>query len=84
MDNPLTDVSPMNYDVYNFGAFLLEQLSGWKAIDQSQQIRKPLLLTKVKPYLEDQCEIFRILDKHVEGRYSKDSLQGCKAAKLTL
>ena len=58
-------------DVYSFGVVLLETLSSRRAVD-----RAPCIVEWAKPNLATKSRIFRVMDKHLEGRYS---LEGARS-----
>ncbi|KAL3824154.1 hypothetical protein ACJIZ3_020183 [Penstemon smallii] len=56
-------------DVYSFGVFLLELLSGRRAVDKTKVGVEQNLVDWAKPYMGDKRRLFRIMDTKLEGQY---------------
>ncbi|KAI3823176.1 hypothetical protein L1987_04608 [Smallanthus sonchifolius] len=73
----------MNNDVYSFGVVLLELLSGRRAIDDERAGGvEETLVEWVKPFLNENRGVFRIMDTQLGGRYSKKGAQAVAALAL--
>ncbi|KAF5819953.1 putative protein kinase RLK-Pelle-RLCK-VIIa-2 family [Helianthus annuus] len=73
----------INNDVYSFGVVLLELLSGRRAIaDERAGGVEETLVEWVKPFLNENRGVFRIMDTRLGGRYSKKGAQAVAALAL--
>ncbi|KAL8227284.1 hypothetical protein R6Q57_017116 [Mikania cordata] len=70
-----------NNDVYSFGVVLLELLSGRRAIADERGVEETLV-DWVKPFLNENRGVFRIMDTRLGGRYSKKGAQAVAALAL--
>ncbi|GFP95592.1 protein kinase 2b chloroplastic [Phtheirospermum japonicum] len=57
------------YDVYSFGVFLLELLSGRRVIDKNRGPKEENLADWAESYLREEKNIFQIMDCRLEGHY---------------
>lgn len=65
-----------NNDVYSFGVVLLELLSGRRAIDDERAGGvEETLVEWVRPFLNENRGVFRIMDTRLGGRYPKKGAQ---------
>ncbi|XP_076918281.1 putative serine/threonine-protein kinase PBL3 [Bidens hawaiensis] len=72
-----------NNDVYSFGVVLLELLSGRRAIaDERAGGVEETLVEWVKPFLNENRGVFRIMDTRLGGRYSKKGAQAVASLAL--
>lgn len=62
-------------DVYAFGVFLLEVLTGRRALDREKPPREQHLVEWAKPYLADKRKLHRIIDSRLQGQYSMNGAQ---------
>ncbi|KAJ4715841.1 Protein kinase [Melia azedarach] len=69
-------------DVYSFGVFLLEMISGRRALDINRPMKEQNLVDWAKPFLCKEKKLFRVMDTKLEGQYSYESAQ--KIAQLVL
>ncbi|KAL2333408.1 hypothetical protein Fmac_014621 [Flemingia macrophylla] len=56
--------------VYSFGVFLLELMSGRRALDLNRPISERNLVQWARPFLPDKREIPRLMDARMAGQYS--------------
>ncbi|KAK4561968.1 hypothetical protein RGQ29_004713 [Quercus rubra] len=56
-------------DVYGFGVFLVEILTGLRALDTNRPSGKRNLVDWVKPYLSERRKLKQIMDSRLEGKY---------------
>ncbi|KAL0562227.1 hypothetical protein IC582_002679 [Cucumis melo] len=59
-------------DVFSFGVFLLELLTGRRAIDNSRPSREQNLVTWGRHLLKDNHKLEKIIDPRLEGEYSNE------------
>lgn len=69
-------------DVYCFGVFLLEMLTGLRALDYKRPSGQRWLVDWVKPMLSEEGKLKSIMDVKMEGQYSSEA--ELQAAQLTL
>ncbi|XP_031265632.1 LOW QUALITY PROTEIN: serine/threonine-protein kinase PCRK2-like [Pistacia vera] len=61
-------------DVWSYGIFLCELITGRGPVDRNRPKSEQKLLEWVKPYLSDAKKIQQILDPRLEGKYSLNSV----------
>ncbi|GLU11108.1 hypothetical protein SLE2022_278770 [Rubroshorea leprosula] len=57
-------------DVYSFGVVLLEMLTGRRSMDKNRPNGEHNLVEWARPYLGEKRRFYRLLDPHLEGRFS--------------
>uniref|UniRef100_A0A7N0V7W1 non-specific serine/threonine protein kinase n=1 Tax=Kalanchoe fedtschenkoi TaxID=63787 RepID=A0A7N0V7W1_KALFE len=58
-------------DIYSFGVFLIELLSGRRALDKSRSVPEQNLADWARPHLGDKRKLYKIMDAKLEGHYPK-------------
>ncbi|KAL1535372.1 putative serine/threonine-protein kinase PBL3 [Salvia divinorum] len=71
-----------SFDVYGFGAVLLEIMSGHQIIDPKQPAKEHNLIDFAKPYLNDKKRLSQIVDSRLEGKYPPE--EAYEVAKICL
>lgn len=59
-------------DVFSFGVFLLELLTGRRAVDRSRPSREQNLVAWGRHLLKDHHKLEKIIDPRLEGQYSNE------------
>ena len=59
-------------DVFSFGVFLLELLTGRRAVDKNHPSREQNLVAWGRHRLNDQNKLEKIIDPRLEGKYSNE------------
>lgn len=59
-------------DVFSFGVFLLELLTGRRAVDKSRPSREQNLVVWGRHLLKDHHKLEKIIDPRLEGQYSNE------------
>ncbi|KAG7025896.1 Serine/threonine-protein kinase RIPK, partial [Cucurbita argyrosperma subsp. argyrosperma] len=59
-------------DVFSFGVFLLELLTGRRAVDKNRPSREQNLVAWGRHRLNDQNKLEKIIDPRLEGKYSNE------------
>ncbi|AQK95335.1 Receptor-like kinase LIP2 [Zea mays] len=72
-------------DVYSFGVFILELITGRRAVDTSRPASEQILVNWVKPMLRDRKRYNELVDPHLRGEYpEKDLSQAVGVAAMCL
>ncbi|KAJ1261399.1 hypothetical protein BS78_09G026800 [Paspalum vaginatum] len=72
-------------DVYSFGVFLLELITGRRAVDTSRPANEQILVNWVKPMLRDRKRYTELVDPLLRGAYpEKDLSQAVGVAAMCL
>ncbi|XP_066361588.1 probable serine/threonine-protein kinase PBL25 [Miscanthus floridulus] len=72
-------------DVYSFGVFLLELITGRRAVDTSRPANEQILVNWVKPLLRDRKRYNELVDPNLRGEYpEKDLSQAVGVAAMCL
>lgn len=69
-------------DVYSFGVFLLEILTGRKAIDHKRPSKDQNLVDWARPLLRDRKNIYQMVDPEIQGQYPAKQLYKAFATAL--
>lgn len=59
-------------DVFSFGVFLLELITGRRAVDKSRPSREQNLVAWGRHLLKDHHKLEKIIDQRLEGKYSNE------------
>lgn len=69
-------------DIYSFGVFLLEILTGRKAIDHKKTSKEQNLVDWARPLLRDRKNIYQMVDPELQGHYPSKQLYKAFATAL--